>query len=216
MQATAASLLQSAYTKYDQQAPETDWYTTLVTYFNSLRELGGALVLMQDDVYRTIDQIAGRRNEGPREIYEIKELTSRVDSSEVREILDRLEEKFGSDDCIDVLLASNMLSVGVDVSRFGIMVVNGQPKGMAEYIQSTSRVGRGSVPGLIVSIYNDAKVRDRSHFETFRTWHESLYRDVEATSVTPFSSRARDRALHAATGDSRHLGQAPSRRTAVG
>jgi hypothetical protein len=77
------------------------------------------------------------------------------------------------------------------------MLVYGQPKGIAEYIQATSRVGRGKVNGLIVTILNSAKARDRSHFETFRTWHSTLYRDVEATSVTPFASRARDRALHA-------------------
>jgi len=77
------------------------------------------------------------------------------------------------------------------------MLVNGQPKTMAEYIQATSRVGRGGVAGLIVTVLNSAKPRDRSHYETFKTWHATLYRDVEATSVTPFASRARDRALHA-------------------
>ena len=91
-----------------------------------------------------------------------------------------------------------MVSVGVDIPRLGLMLVNGQPKTTAEYIQSTSRVGRGRVSGLVVTILNNAKARDRSHFETFRGWHGALYRDVEATSVTPFASRARDRALHAA------------------
>jgi hypothetical protein len=79
-----------------------------------------------------------------------------------------------------------------------LMLVNGQPKSISEYIQATSRVGRGKVPGLIVSILNNAKARDRSHYETFSTWHNALYRDVESTSVTPFACRARDRALHAA------------------
>jgi len=96
------------------------------------------------------------------------------------------------------VLATNMVSVGVDISRLGLMLVNGQPKTIAEYIQSTSRVGRGDVSGLVVSVLNNAKARDRSHFETFCSWHRTLYRDVEATSVTPFASRARDRALHAA------------------
>src|SRR6201999_1073489 len=98
---------------------------------------------------------------------------------------------------LDVVLATNMLSVGVDIPRLGLMLVNGQPKTMAEYIQATSRVGRGAVAGLVVPVLNSAKPRDRSHFETFRTWHSTLYREVEATSVTPFASRARDRALHA-------------------
>jgi hypothetical protein len=91
-----------------------------------------------------------------------------------------------------------MVSVGVDVSRLGLMLLNGQPKTRSEYIQATSRVGRKTFPGLVVSVLNAAKPRDRSHFETFCGWHASLYRDVEATSVTPFASRSRDRALHAA------------------
>jgi hypothetical protein len=112
-------------------------------------------------------------------------------------MLQTLEYPAGHAAAIDTVLATNMLSVGVDIARLGLMLVNGQPKTMAEYIQSTSRVGRGKVPGLVVPVLNSAKPRDRSHFETFRTWHTTLYREVEATSVTPFASRARDRALHA-------------------
>jgi hypothetical protein len=77
------------------------------------------------------------------------------------------------------------------------MVVGGQPKSTAEYIQATSRVGRRD-PGLVVVLYNAARSRDRSHYENFRAYHSALYRQVESTSVTPFSARARDRALHAA------------------
>ena len=200
LQAVAASVLQSVAIALAEEKPKADWYATLVAYFNSLRELGGALVLMQDDVERTLATLVERRDEKAqlRSIDDVTELTSRVNSAEVRDILDRLEITSDKDGSIDVLLASNMISVGVDISRLGLMIVNGQPKGMAEYIQSTSRVGRGQVPGLVITVYNDAKTRDRSHFETFRTWHDSIYRDVEATSVTPFSSRARDRALHAA------------------
>jgi hypothetical protein len=96
-----------------------------------------------------------------------------------------------------MLLASVMLSVGVNIPRLGLMVVDGQPKTMAEYIQATSRVGRGDIPGLIVTLYNNSKARDRSHFETFKTWHSAFYRHVEATSATPFASRARDKGLKA-------------------
>ena len=196
LQAVSASLLQAAESDSVSDL-ERDPYHTLVTYFNSLRELGGALVLMQDDVNRSLEDFAARRNEEARSLKNITELTSRVTSSEINDILDDLKIPFNRAGSCDILLSSNMISVGVDIPRLGLMLVNGQPKGIAEYIQATSRVGRGNVPGLVITLYNNAKSRDRSHYETFRTWHSSLYRDVEATSVTPFSSRARDRALHA-------------------
>jgi hypothetical protein len=196
LQAVSASLLQSAVDSAISDE-ERDGYWTLVTYFNSLRELGGALVLMQDDVGASISEYGSRRNEPPREAGIIEELTSRRSQIEIRDKLQELQRSWPDVGTIDVLLATNMISVGVDIPRLGLMVVNGQPKGIAEYIQATSRVGRAGAPGLIVSIYNNAKARDRSHYETFSTWHNTLYREVEASSVTPYASRARDRALHA-------------------
>lgn len=195
LQATAGTILQSSAVAFsDLECADPYW--TLVTYFNSLRELGGALVLMQDDVADGIQLYAGRRSETERSLQNIEELTSRRSQAEVRDMLEQLAFPAGADGSLDVVLASNMLSVGVDVPRLGLMLMNGQPKGIAEYIQATSRVGRRH-PGLVLVVLNHAKARDRSHFETFRTWHQTLYRDVEATSVTPFASRSRDRALHA-------------------
>jgi len=195
LQAVAASLLQSALDgTTDDDARDPYW--TLVSYFNSLRELGGALVLMQDDVNDSLSLLAERRNETARRPELIEELTSRRTQADVRDMLDRLSVRSGRG-ALDVVLATNMLSVGVDIPRLGLMLVNGQPKGIAEYIQATSRVGRGDVPGLVVAVLNNAKARDRSHYESFASFHEALYRDVEPTSVTPFASRARDRALHA-------------------
>ena len=129
------------------------------------------------------------------------ELTSRIQSSAITEVLQQLFSPYPGGENrrpVDVCLATNMIQVGLDVPRLGLMTVVGQPKTTSEYIQATSRVGRSVFPGLVVAVLNAAKPRDRSHFETFFGWHSSIYRDVEATSVTPFASRARDRALHAA------------------
>lgn len=197
LQAVSASLLQSAFKAFDERE-DADPYWTLIGYFNSLRELGGALVLMQDDVTDSIKLYAGARDEEIRPMSQVEELTSRRTQEEVLKMLDQLAIRIGQPGALDAVLATNMVSVGVDIPRLGLMVVNGQPKTIAEYIQSTSRVGRGDISGLVVAILNNAKARDRSHFETFAAWHRTLYRDVEATSVTPFASRARDRSLHAA------------------
>jgi ATP-dependent helicase YprA (DUF1998 family) len=171
-----------------------------VGYFNSLRELGGAVRLVEDDVPARL-RVLLRRGFGPtRTIYESQELTSRIPSSQIPARLQQLERTFIGKESgafpIDVLLASNMLSVGVDIDRLGVMVVSGQPKTSAEYIQATSRVGRVH-PGLIIDVFNWIRPRDTSHYERFRHYHDTFYRHVEATSVTPFSARARDRALPA-------------------
>ena len=196
LQALAASLLQAA-TDPSASHEERNFYWTQVIYFNSLRELGHALVLMQDDVPISIRQVSARRQEPPRVVDAPAELTSRVPSSGIRDMLDRLAIDASDPEAVTLLLASNMISVGMDIPRLGLMVVNAQPKTLSEYIQATSRVGRGDVPGLIVTMYNNMRARDRSHYETFETWHRSFYRDIEATSVTPFASRAQDKAIHA-------------------
>src|SRR3984893_3324806 len=197
LQGVCASLLQAA-SELPDTAGARDPFWTLIAYFNSRRELGGAHVMMHDDVHDSIDLYSGLHQKPPRELSdELLELTSRVPSEDIPAELARLEVRYPSQ-VYDVTLATNMISVGLDVPRLGLMVVNGQPKSMSEYIQASSRVGRRATPGLIVTVYNNGRPRDRSHYESFRTWHQMLYREVEATSVTPFAPRARDRALHAA------------------
>jgi hypothetical protein len=177
-----------------------DAYMTLVGYFNSLRELGGTRRIVEDDVQ---SRIFGRRIEErgfkPRGRLEVEELTSRRTADEIPKVLDKLgvqhEHPRRSDTYpIDVLLATNMISVGVDVPRLGAMIVAGQPKSTSEYIQATSRVGR-RFPGLVLTIFNWARPRDLSHYETFEHYHSTIYRQVEALSVTPFAPMALRRGL---------------------
>ena len=179
-----------------------DPYYTLVSYFNTLRELGGASKMYDDTVptyiQRLFNNFENQNEEDGKyrnQHLEKVELTSRIDSSEIPEILKKLERKL--DDGVsaeDLLLCTNMLSVGVDISRLGVMIVNGQPKNHSEYIQATGRIGRKS-PGLIVTSYNPLKPRDLSHYENFGYYHSTLHKNVEPVNLTPFASRARDRAL---------------------
>ena len=176
----------------------TDPYMTLVGYFNSLRDLGGMRRLVEDDVSTRLLR-ADRRGLATRRIGEPAELTSRMASDAIPDILEKLDITFGrrpkgAPRPIDVLLATNMIAVGVDVSRLGVMVVNNQPKSTAEYIQATSRVGRRA-PGLVFTLLNWARPRDLSHYETFESFHATIYQHVEALSVTPFADRALDRGL---------------------
>lgn len=175
-----------------------DKYWTQVVYCNSIRELGTSKSIIYDDVKEYSKRLADRLGVEPRYYSDnaVEELTSRIPAETIPEILQRLEIEYPSDDAIDVLLATNMISVGVDINRLGLMMILGQPKTTSEYIQASSRVGR-SFPGLVLTLYSPVKSRDRSHFEQFRKYHQALYRYVEPTSVTPFSSPVRNKALHA-------------------
>ncbi len=117
-------------------------------------------------------------------------------SFRIPEKLSQLETTFENKGCLDTAIATNMIAVGMDVDRLGLMAVTGQPKQNSEYIQATSRIGR-SHPGLVVTLYNAYRPRDLSHYENFTGYHAQLYRFVEGTTATPFSARARDRVLHA-------------------
>ncbi len=209
------AFLTASQALFDRFGQVADPYMTSVGYFNSLRELGGMKRLAEDDVqtrsYRVQMSLVERPGLQQRSVNNIRELTSRVSSQDIPKYLDQLEVKFkaeydpaegkyvtkwdeGESRAIDVVLATNMLSVGVDVNRLGVMAVNGQPKSTAEYIQATSRVGR-SFPGLVCTVLTWSRPRDLSHYETFEHYHATFYKHVEAQSVTPFSPRAMDRGL---------------------
>lgn len=190
---------------YDDKVIDNFW--TLTGYFNSLRELGGASTQVIDDVQSRYKYLVDTKFNhllpkfsGSESYDNLIELTSRMGNSQISEIIQKgLKKEYYKEDHFDVydfVLASNMISVGVDVGRLGTMVVAGQPKTNSEYIQATSRVGREN-PGLVISVLNPSRSRDRSHYEQFIRYHSALYKYVEATSLTPFSDRARDRGLHA-------------------
>lgn len=213
------TLLAAGRRLYERYGEDADPYLTMIGYYNALRELAGGRRLIDDDVRSRIGR-AQERGLAMRHLRIVEELTSRKSSAEIPSMLDQLSQSFTkvgedahearktkanapasqADDYrpIDVLLATNMISVGVDVPRLGLMAVIGQPKATSEYIQATSRVGRSERgPGLVVTIYNWARPRDLSHYEAFEHYHATFYRSVEALSVTPFAPRAIDRGLTA-------------------
>jgi len=180
-----------------------DPYYTLIGYFNSIRELGGAVRLLEDDIKSRIERLQKKYGHDTRRfLRRTKEITSRIPSYEIAKVLEELTISYDKNkadnkqDCYDVVIATNMIAVGMDVDRLGLMTVVGQPKQNAEYIQATSRVGR-TFPGIVFTVYNPYRPRDLSHYENFQGFHSQLYRYVEGTTATPFSARARDRVLHA-------------------
>lgn len=194
----AAAQLQAPL-EVDLTPAAKDAYSTLVVYHNSLRELGKTINLASDDIPSRLKVIA-QAEDHVRHLDDdnVVELTSNVASAQIPQRLDRLKKPHDAPGGVAFLASTNMISVGVDVGRLGIMTVVGQPKTTAEYIQATSRVGRSADrPGLVVTVYSPSKPRDRSHYESFVPYHASLYRSVEPSSVTPFSVPARLRALHA-------------------
>lgn len=206
------AFLSSAQRLYEQYGGRADAWMTLVGYFNAIRELGGTRRIVEDEISSRLKRM-DERGLANRFINAIEELTSRKSATDIPQILDRLEavrdpqrdqerkakrkanERINYTEMpLDVLLATNMISVGVDVARLGLMVVYGQPKNTAEYIQATSRIGR-SQPGIVCTLYNWARPRDMSHYERFEQDHATFYQQVEALSVTPVSAGALRRGL---------------------
>jgi hypothetical protein len=204
-----SALLQSVKSIPVEDKQLLDPFWTLMIYFNSIRELGHAATLIRADIREYMNAMWDRqglkKDVGAEALKERRfinrdlELTSRIQSNRIPEILQELFNALGPKEdfsVVDVCLATNMIQVGLDVPRLSLMAIVGQPKTTAEYIQASSRVGRKE-PGAVVTIYNPARPRDRSHYEHFRAYHQSIYRFVEPTSVTPFASPVVERALHA-------------------
>lgn len=193
---TAAGLLQSVK-ETGITGDALDSYWTLLAYHNSRRELGRTLTAARDEVPARMEAISSSPTR-LRKLGEPLELSAQMVKS-MSEALVALERKhLPSKPAEDLVPCTSIISVGVDVDRLGLMLVNGQPKLTSEYIQATSRVGRGDVPGLVVTLFSPSKPRDRSHYEDFRAYHGAIYRHIEPTSVTPYALPARERTLHAA------------------
>jgi Helicase conserved C-terminal domain len=193
----AAATLQAA-----PQVPDVadrDGYWTNLNFLNSLRELGNTVSLLESDIPDYLVGLQRRDGITPRWSRNTMELTSRRRGDEIPEAIEELEVALPKSECVDVCLASNIIEVGVDIERLGLMTIVGQPKTTAQYIQVSGRVGRNpKAPGLVLTIYGASKPRDRSHYERFRTYHQQLYAQVEPTSVTPFAEPVLKRAMHAA------------------
>lgn len=238
----AEVLLSAGQLLFDEAGEAADPYMTLVGYFNATRELAGMARYMVDDVANRVGNPRmgsgfPRRYGTSYGNLHIAELTSRIASAEIGRTLDRLglefDASFDTTSAIqarieasragskppnrkelpfDVVLATSMLQVGVDVQRLGLMLVVGQPKNTAEYIQASSRVGRDASdrPGLVVALGNWARPRDLAHFEQFRHYHETFYAQVEALSVTPYSPTSLDRGIDGLLVSVARVAQAPA------
>jgi hypothetical protein len=210
----------------DRSGDAADPYLTLVGYFSATRELAGMARYMGDDIQTALAKrrpwsLLPSRTGTDFGSLHVAELTSRVSSADITATLDQMAVTFDpafdstaakrelrasrkagkpvpkrDTNPFDAILATSMLQVGVDVTRLGLMLVVGQPKNTAEYIQASSRVGRDPArPGLVVTLGNWARPRDLAHFEQFRHYHETFYAQVEALSVTPFSVTSLERGL---------------------
>lgn len=201
------TFMKNLFIKQDKPEEIIDQYYTTVGYFNAIKDLGASSSIINDRVNVDIKaliqhkfameaQKAGLTVKDIHNYEKHNELTSRKSSREIKETLEQLSKPYTSDLCYSYILATNMLSVGIDIDRLGVMSVYNQPKLNAEYIQATSRVGRNN-PGLVLTMYNGSRSRDKSYYEQFSYYHKTLYEYVESTSVTPYSARSVEKALHA-------------------
>lgn len=193
----SAAILAAGGAMRGEVGDDVDTWWTLIAYHNSKRELGKTLSLARDDIPARLSAL-----DEPRRVtgVGVRELSANLKDSEIPEALHHLAVELPSPEALDFVACTNMLSVGVDVHRLGLMMINGQPKTVSEYIQASSRVGRdgGRPPGIVFTLFSPTKPRDRSHYEFFRPFHKGFYRHVEPTSVTPFALPAQLRGLHGA------------------
>jgi hypothetical protein len=197
--------LKHLFIKQNRDKDIIDHFSTIIGYFNSLKDLGTMHSIITDRISANIKSLVNYKfikesKEAFLSFEDIniglfEELTSRKSAKEIKETLKNLNSEYTDIEYYSIVFASNMLSVGIDINRLGLITIYNQPKSNAEYIQATSRIGRQN-PGLVVTLYNPSRSRDNSHFEQFNYYHKTFFKYVESTSVTPCSAKSIDKALH--------------------
>jgi hypothetical protein len=188
----------------ENELSQLNLYWTVVSYYNSLKDVGKIYNKTNDEIQTNLNVLFYRAFGNSSNLgYLIRdvdsrslELTSRIENNNIKATLKRLEDVFATEtsekgneyvkDGLDLVLASNMISVGIDVLRLNVMLVNGMPRNIAEYIQASSRVGR-RYDGIVFTLFNPNHARDKSYFENFNSFHQAYYKFVEPLSVTPFT-----------------------------
>lgn len=204
-------LIENENLSHEECVNKMNYFWTIVSFYNSLRDVGKIYNKVPAEILSLIKLLHSRYNIS-RDKYAFnwiglpsrtKELTSRIESNSIKKLLDELEQSFtlnryeGRDyvqKTVDLVLASNMFSVGIDIKRLNIMLMNGQSKNVAEYIQASSRVGREDM-GIVINLLDANRSRDKSYFENYVSFHNAYYKYVEPLSVTPFTEIAVDKVM---------------------
>lgn len=184
---------------------DLDDYWTLVLYYNNLKSLGRAHSRIGQEIKSNAESMRKYLHEYPSLSFvsngfhlRAEEFTSRQESSRIKELLVEAESRTSltRDDNdrlrvtskMDVVQATNMISVGIDIERWNTMMMIGQPLTTAEYIQSSSRVGRKR-DGLVINLYNPLRLRELSLYENYLPYHEVFYKHVEPLMATTFTEQ---------------------------
>jgi len=204
------------FDSYQDFEKAMDYYHTTISYFNSLKEVGKTQSQVQTYILKELRRVFSRVVRPQKlvgSLYSYKdrivdaELTGRLSGEEVKNELKNVESKWDAkkrfarnenNELIrgnvppEFVVATNMISVGIDVSRFNTIIMNSMPRNTAEYIQASSRVARNDY-GLVLTVHHPFRARDISHYEKFIEFHEKMYSYVEPISITPFTQKAVER-----------------------
>ena len=179
----------------DEEHSKLKNFWTVVGYYNSIKELGGALALYRDDIKNRLKNITSTEDRRPLNEDDKEELSSRKSSTILPIILDNLErDGLNKKPKYDAIFTTSMFGTGVDISHLSLMIMTSQPKTTGSYIQATGRIGRDK-GGLIVDFLKSGRPRDLNHYEMFPSYHSRIYLDVEPVSVSPFSKGCLSRGL---------------------